>query len=234
MIVRTIALIILVLLYTASTVASAQASDSTNVKSSESRWKLAARIGSDWEVFMADDPGHYESGIGFDFELIVPISHRFAITATYFKSGIRADKTQTWSDTSFVVTGSSLTYDCRMYLLGMRYQHTNFLGISFLDDHWFLKAGDITQDYEGSIWLTERSSGSEYLGYPYERVSDFAVLLGFGFSWKIAPAIGVDIGFQRILKFDKSEIASGRDRLGMWQTYAIRGGVTVGLLGSKK
>ena len=123
---------------------------------------------------------------------------------------------------------STLTYSCNRYLLGIRYTDPDFFGIDWLPNYWYLACGDNVQNIDGNVKLREKTTGDEYVGELLPRTSDFTVTFGFGFLFSVRPNVGLDMGFGRFLRFDKPTSAPDGTKLGMWQTYAIRAGVTIG------
>lgn len=115
-----------------------------------------------------------------------------------------------------------------MYLLGIQYTDDDLLGVDLLDYYITFKYGDLTQDLDGAIFLRENATGDQLRSAPYERESDQGIVFGVGFLWRLSERIGVDVGFQRILRIDRPAGAP-EGTLEMWQTAAIRAGIIFGL-----
>ncbi len=68
--------------------------ESAEKKSSPFPWRMAIRVGGDWEMDMAEGRSRYVDGAGYDVEFVLPFSRKFALTATYFKRGISYNESQ--------------------------------------------------------------------------------------------------------------------------------------------
>ncbi len=196
----------------------------------ESRWTLAVRLAGVYEVQPDDDLSVLQSGFGYDLEVIVPISRRFAITAAFNRVGLKTDDLpQYWSD-DLEAYASTLEYTSYRYMVGVRYSTSSFFGVDGLRSYYGLAMGGRSQRFDGKVSLRDVDSREPYEWYLEAPATDFTSELKLGFLIMVKDNIGVDIGYSRYLTFDHSTQIDGDDVWSMWQTHGFWVGLTYGFV----
>lgn len=214
----------LALIFFAGTLAAGENSSDSNGRP----YKIAARIGVGFDI-TPNFRWELDKGVGFDLEILVPFSRRFAAQLMYSRAGMHAPDLDDLGGSAYTALESSVKYEADRYLVALRYTSPgSLLGIKQLQVYFYLGGGDISQTYEGTVLYRHDESGQIFLDtVGYYPESDFAITGGVGLIQPVSRWMAVDFRFDRLFMIDKfrDPIQDDTD-LNMYQTISIRLGLT--------
>ncbi|MBK7143204.1 MAG: hypothetical protein IPH75_14110 [bacterium] len=190
----------------------------------EVRHKIAVRLAGAWDVVQGDDDYWFHSGLGYNLQLMVPISRSFAIIGNLGKSGQKMTDLPRQFGSSFTTYESDLEFSSYRYSAGLRYITRSLFGWKRTKFYMDLTAGKLYSEYSGRALLEDSTGQPGYVLKPNSHDPDLLVEWETGLQMRITSGIAAEFGIRRYLSFYK---ASGNGTT-MNQDFGFCLGVTVG------
>lgn len=196
--------------------------------STEVRWKFAVRVAGAWDIVQGSDESILHSGIGYNLQLMVPISGSFAIIGNYGRSGQKMDELPQYRDSSFTTYASDLEISSYRYSAGIRYNTKSFFGWRRLRFVMDLSAGKLHHDSNGRALLEDSNGRAGYIWRPTWHDPDWLVEWETGLQFRMRPNVAMEFAVRRFFSiWDLS--GSGMSNSTMNQDFGFCFGVTVGV-----
>ncbi len=202
----------------------ASAADSLKAQTSANNWKFAVRVAGAWDVVRGADESTLHSGLGYNLQLMFPISRSFAIIGNYGRSGLKLDELpQPFDDGSYTAYASDLEFSSYRYSAGFRYTTRSLFGWKKVRFYSDLTAGKLHYESDGRVLLADSTGRPGYVGKLMLHDPDLLVEWETGLQMRVRPRVEAELGIRRYLAFVTD---NGLRTMGIDYGFCL--GVTVG------
>lgn len=191
-----------------------------HVKAREKFWKAGFSIGSNYSFPLGDYYEGATGGLGFQIELIIPVSSYIAIRGTVSKAnwGTESGLVDYYYDSYSGYSVSANNYDfsaMRFFVSGQYYHCKNSPISGTAIPYAYTGLGAIKQTISADMTIYDESDVPQYEERSEVSETKFAVTLGGGVVLMVSPTVGIDLGGS----FD--EVFLGSDSEGSGVNYAF-------------
>jgi hypothetical protein len=189
-------------------------------------------LGTNYSFPLGDYYEGTKSGIGFDGNIIIPITKEVAIRLTVSKSGAKDDLTTLFPDVDIIQDNMNFNV-WRFLVSGQFYSWPRWKTGGRILYYGYTGLGVITHSVSGSAIVREPFTGQEYVLYGTgENDTKFATTFGGGIIPMISERVGIDIGISADIVFVSRNYYYPYDySYGSYGQYAFIIDVKVGLVG---
>jgi hypothetical protein len=201
----------------------ASAADSLNAETSGTNWKFAVRVAGAWDIVRGAQELILHSGLGYNLQLMIPVSGSFAIIGNFGSSGKMADELPQFRDSSFSTYASDLEFPSYRYSAGLRYNTRSLFGWKKVRFYSDLTAGKLHYESNGRALLEDSTGRPGYVWRPKWHDPDLLVEWETGLQMRVQSRLMAEVGIRRYLSFVTD---NGSKTMGMDWGFCL--GVTVG------
>ncbi len=194
------------------------------------RWKFAVRVAGAVNTSLDSDDSFFHSGVGYNLQLMVPISKSLSIVGNFGKAGTQMDDLpQFYHDGSFTTYASNVEYTHYRYTIGIRNNSESLFGWKAVKVFWDVTAGKLHHVYSGKVLMEDSTGLAGYSYTPKWHDPKLLVELEVGLQKRITSSLAAEVGFRRYISINKRSDGGTT----MNQDFGFCFGVTVGV-GKKK
>ncbi|MBU8934373.1 MAG: hypothetical protein KOO62_10250 [candidate division Zixibacteria bacterium] len=155
-------------------------------------YSVAFRLGGNYSIPATDYYDGIKSGLGYGFDIVVPVTRKIAIRGTISKSGMEDDPDQLLSGSGMVPIRDNLSLDVWRYFVSAEYYSwPRYVEGSKTMYYLYSGLGAISHSFSGSILALDIST-DEIWAVTYESQSKFAFTLGGGLVTMFSNSLGLD------------------------------------------
>jgi hypothetical protein len=173
-------------------------------------WEVGFVVRPNYSVPIGDFYDGITSGVGFDADVIIPVSKQLALRGTVSRSGIR-EELDKYLDPGYDLIADDLSMNTWRYLFSVQYYDwprwrrggkTMYYVYSGL--------GAINHRFTGHMLVHDQAGDLDVVLYPTAgSLTRFMTTLGCGVTYKISPVLGIDLGGSLDVVYLGSDAESG-------------------------